>query len=150
MTHALPTNRLNNMTIHLLKLCVGIDNIDDLRECQAGRLRNLGEIVHITRMVPKRSNELTGGGSLYWVIKGHIQARQRILDIIRFSDDEGIKRCRLLLDSDLIPVHPQPRRPFQGWRYLDPHDAPPDLPQNEAETKIPEKMRDDLMELGLL
>jgi hypothetical protein len=85
------------------------------------------EQFHTTRMVPKRAAELLDGGSLYWVIKGNIQARQRLVDIRPFVDTDGISRCHLVLEPVLHETSWAPRRPFQGWRYLDPKDAPPDL-----------------------
>ncbi len=112
------------MTLHLIKLCVGCDSVEDLAEWiaerQKARRRRGGraEHVHVTRMVPRRVDELTDGGSLYWVIKGTVQARQRLLDIRPFVDDEGIGRCRLVLEPRLVLTEWQPRRPFQGWRYL--------------------------------
>jgi hypothetical protein len=142
------------MTIHLLKLCVGCDSIDDLAEWIDYRLkeaRKAGrkpEHSHVTRMVPKRVPELLDGGSLYWVIKGIVQVRQRLLDIRPFTDDEGIHRCRLVLDPKIAPTEWQPRRPFQGWRYLEPKDAPADLKKRRTDD-LPPALRAELAELGL-
>jgi len=139
------------MTVHIVKLCVGADTIEDLAGWQAMRLRRVGEIAHTTRMIPKRAEEVTGGGSIYWVIKGLIQVRQRIVEIRPFTDDEGISRCDLLMHKDLVEVEPVPRRPFQGWRYLKPEDAPPDLGKAGKGAKdLPPKLRAELRELGLL
>ncbi|MBB4301529.1 hypothetical protein GGD81_000546 [Rhodobium orientis] len=144
------------MTLHLIKLCVGIETVEDLQKWIAyrlGQMREAGrpvEYFHTTRMVPKRREELLDGGSLYWVIKGQVQARQKLLDIRPFTDDAGVKRCRLVLDTDLVPTRGQPKRPFQGWRYLKPGDAPADLRGSEASEDIPPEMRRELMELGLL
>ncbi|TKB04000.1 MAG: DUF1489 family protein, partial [Mesorhizobium sp.] len=76
------------------------------------------EHYHTTRMVPTRGAEITDGGSLYWVIKGNVQCRQLITEIQTFTDDEGIGRCRLILDPEVVRTDWQPRRAFQGWRYL--------------------------------
>lgn len=114
-------------------------------------MRAAGEeemLFHTTRMVPKRIDELLDGGALYWVIKGNVQARQKLIDIRPFTDGEGIRRCRLMLESDLQPTEWQPRRPFQGWRYLKQEDAPPLL--DEGATAVPPQLRSQLAELGLL
>lgn len=138
------------MTVHLLKLCVGVASIDDLACLQAGRLRRGEELAHITRMLPRRAEDLIAGGSIYWVIAGRIQLRQRIIDIRPFTDREGTRRCRLVFDSELVAVRPVARRAFQGWRYLEPDDAPADLPKGGECGDLPDEMRDALIELGLL
>lgn len=138
------------MTLHILKLCVGAPDIQDLADWQAMRLRTVGRIFHTTRMIPKRADEIVGKGSLYWVIKGVVSCRQRIIAIEPFEDTDGITRCNLVLDEEIVPVRPQPRRPFQGWRYLKPEDAPADLSKDLLESDMPEKMRNELAELGLL
>ena len=138
------------MTVHLLKLCVGVASIDDLARLQAGRLRRGEELAHITRMLPRRAEDLIAGGSIYWVIAGQIQLRQRIVDIRPFTDREGTRRCRLVFDSELVAVRPVARRAFQGWRYLEPDDAPADLPKGGECKDLPDEMRDALIELGLL
>lgn len=149
------------MTLHLLKLCVGVDSIADLAEWieeQALLHRRLGrpfQQTHTTRMVPKRKSELlkakNGPGSLYWVIKGQIACRQKLLDIEPFTDGQGIGRCRLVLDQDIVPVSPRPCRPFQGWRYLTNRDAPPDAGgQGEGVAAMPEDLRRELAGLGLI
>lgn len=116
--------------------------------------RRAGEPVehwHTTRMVPSRGAEIVDGGSLYWVIKGSVQCRQRITEIRPFTDDDGIGRCRLMLDSGLVRTEWQPRRPFQGWRYLKTADAPLDLGEGRAGlAEMPPKLRQELAELGLL
>ena len=102
-------------------------------------------------MLPKRVDELLDGGSLYWVIRGQVAARQTLLDIRLFRDAEGISRCDLVLEPVVRPVMPQPFRPFQGWRYLKPEDAPADLGgATEAIADMPEPLRRELRELGLL
>jgi hypothetical protein len=99
-------------------------------------------------MIPKRRDDVLDGGSLYWVVKGFISVRQRLLDIRPFTDREGIQRCHLVYDKELVLVAPNPRRAFQGWRYLEPKDAPPDLSKGSAD--MPDKLRRELAELGLL
>ena len=100
-------------------------------------------------MVPKRREEILAGGSLYWVIKGHVALRQKLLDIRPFVDKEGIGRCHLVYDKNLVLVSPRPRRPFQGWRYLAAKEAPPDIGKGSA-AGLPDKLRRELAALGLL
>ncbi len=138
------------MPVHILKLCVGVSEINELVEWQTMRMRTVGKIWHTTRMIPKRADEVTSGGSIYWVIKGLISVRQRITAIEPFEDEDGISRCKLVFDEELVAVKPQPRRPFQGWRYLAAEDAPVDLPKGGAAQDMPEQMRNELAELGLL
>ncbi len=145
------------MALHLLKLCVGCDSIRDLEdwiEENRSHHRRLGrdyEQTHITRMVPKRMDALVGDGSLYWVIRGQIACRQRLLCVRPFTDSEGIGRCHLVLEPVVIPVEPRPCRPFQGWRYLEAKDAPGDLGRASGDLAVmPEAMRRELADLGLL
>ncbi len=145
------------MTLHLIKLCVGCDTVKDLedwiREKQRERRKKgLGrEHVHRTRMVPKRADELIDGGSLYWVIRGQLTCRQRLIDIRPYVDKEGIGRCQLVLEPKLVLVEPRPCRAFQGWRYLAAKDAPRDLDRAAPGVKnMPETLRRELRELGLL
>ncbi|MDB5650416.1 MAG: hypothetical protein JWL62_1936 [Hyphomicrobiales bacterium] len=145
------------MALHLLKLCVGAESIRDLEDWIAMRLaekRRVGGVAeqfHTTRMVPKRAEELLDGGSLFWVIKGQISARQDLRDIRPFVDSEGISRCHLVLEPTVVPVMPRPCRPFQGWRYLKPEEAPKDLGAGAGElAEMPEELRRELRELGLL
>src|SRR6185312_10940948 len=118
------TSKPESMALHLIKLCVGCDSVRDLedwiRQKRKEKRKRSGkaEHIHTTRMVPKRAAELTDGGSLYWVIRGQIACRERILDIRPFVDKDGIGRCRVVLDGKLILVEPRPRSAFQGWRYL--------------------------------
>ena len=142
------------MTLHLIKLCVGCDSIDDLSEWIAMRMaekRRAGQKLehhHVTRMVPKRTPELLDGGSLYWVIKGNVQARQRLLDVRPFVDGEGIGRCRLVLEPKVVPTEWQPKRAFQGWRYFEAKDAPADLSKGRNRDLPPEFFA-ELAALGL-
>ena len=145
------------MPLHLLKLCVGCDSVKDLddwiKEQRAKRKKagEPGERFHRTRMVPKRVDELLDGGSLFWVIKGELLCRERILGIVPFTDKDGIGRCRLVMDGKLHLVQPRPFRAFQGWRYLEAKDAPTDLDRAAPGARnMPEQMRRELRELGLL
>jgi hypothetical protein len=145
------------MALHLLKLCVGCDSIRDLEDWIADTIalmRRLGrpeEQMHTTRMVPKRVAELMDGGSLYWVVKGQISCRQRLIDVRPFTDGEGIGRCHLVLEPLVTPVEPRPCRPFQGWRYLEDRGRPRDILGGAPGVgDMPEEMRRHLAELGLL
>lgn len=144
------------MPLNIIKLCVGCDSVEDLEDWIAIRLeekRRAGEPqehFHTTRMVPKRVEELLDGGSLYWVVKGGVQCRQRLLDVRPFTDGEGISRCRLVIDTAVVRTQWQPRRPFQGWRYLRTADAPSDLSAAGDEAELPQKLRRELAELGLM
>ena len=134
--------------LHLLKLCVGVDSVAQLSEwvSQYGADHD-----HTTRMMPKRESELLAGGSLYWVIKGHIACRQRLLALQSVQGEDGISRCRLVLEGTGVPVVPRPFRAFQGWRYLATKDAPPDMTQDiDTAGLMPEEMQRDLAALGLL
>ena len=137
--------------INLLKLCVGADSVDDLLDWQRQQRPHWpeGRAIHVTRMWPKREAEVLEG-SLYWVIKGVILCRQRILDLQEVNLGDGIPRCALILDLEVIRTEAAPRRPFQGWRYLDPKDSPRDLPKGRAkEDPLPPKLAQALAELGL-
>jgi len=138
------------MTLNMVKLCVGVSEIQQLADYQKRRLRDNQRIFHVTRMVPRRQKELLDGGSLYWVMRGKILVRQILTNIEEFTDPEGIRRCRLMLGTELVPVRPTPRRAFQGWRYFKQEDAPPDLTKAERQGDIPPEMRAELIELGLL
>ena len=141
----------------MLKLCVGAESIADLNQWIASRLdaqRRAGqppEQTHTTRMVPKRVPDLLDGGSLYWVIKGKVSARQGFVDVRPFTDQDGIGRCHLVLDPILVEVDPRPCRAFQGWRYLAEPDAPRDLGTDIPDLALlPEPLRRELRDLGLI
>lgn len=144
------------MALHILKLCVGADSIDDLREWVAERSMMAiaaglePHSVHTTRMVPKRIEEIVDGGSLYWVIKGQVQARQKLMDIRPFTGNDGITRCNLILGPEVVETALQPRRAFQGWRYLKPEEAPADLAALGGGNDLPPELKRELAELGLL
>ena len=147
------------MALNLIKLCVGVETIEDLAAWQVERLRarrKAGEkrpqLFHRTFQMPKRRDELIDGGSLYWVIKGIVQVRQPLIDITEGHKQDGSPCCLLILGNELIAVRPTPRRAFQGWRYLSAEEAPPDLKRGAASgiTAMPPKLRKQLAELGLL
>lgn len=145
------------MTLHLVKLCVGIDSVAHLAERQAARLARMigrgepAELFHRTRQTPRRGAELLDGGSLYWVIKGAILAHQKIVDLRSIRGEDGISRCDIVLDARLFPTRPHPRRAFQGWRYLPFEDAPDDFGSGiSGLDEIPPDMRQALFELRLL
>lgn len=143
------------MPLHIMKLCVGCASIDELVawiDFTLAQKRTLGaaaEQLHTTRMVPRRIGKLHDDSSLYWVIKGSIQCRQRLIDIRRFTDKEGINRCHLVLEPKVITTEWQPRRAFQGWRYLNAEDAPCDE-SGKTKNDLPASLRQELAELGLL
>ncbi|MEM6728792.1 MAG: DUF1489 domain-containing protein [Pseudomonadota bacterium] len=136
--------------INLVKLCVGAEAMSDLAAWQKERYGG-GHPRHVTRMWPKRSAEILAGGSLYWVIKGTILCRQRIADLQEVTGADGIRRCAIILEPGLIRTTPAPRRPFQGWRYLTPEDAPKDLTGTAAtEASLPPDLQRALSEIGVL
>ena len=145
------------MTVHLIKLCVGVDTVKELADWQAERLKRLKragktpELCHRTLQMPRRRDEVLDGGSLYWVIKGFVLVRQRVLDLRVDAKDDGTACCGIVLDAELVATRPHPRRAFQGWRYLDAADAPQDATRfaDEADA-MPRAMREDLRELRLI
>jgi hypothetical protein len=143
------------MALHLIKLCVGVSTIDELVEYVKSdiaeqRRRGLKpEDSHTTRMFPQRAAELLDGGSLYWVIRGKVQARQPLIAIHPVTGTDGIQRCKLVFEPKVIATEWQPRRAFQGWRYLSAEDAPRDL-SDASKRALPAQLRIELAELGLL
>lgn len=139
------------MTLHLLKLCVGAEGPEDLAGWQAGRPDRWGGVIHVTRMRPRREAELLAGGSLYWVMKGAIVCRQKLISLQEVIGDDGIRRCAIVMNREVIRTRPSPRRPFQGWRYLEPADAPADEgPLGVDAEDLPEELRRALAEIGVL
>jgi hypothetical protein len=143
------------VALHLIKLCVGCDSVKELEGWIKARLKarktTVREHIHTTRMVPKRVDELLDGGSLYWVIRGQVMCREKLIDIRPFVDKEGVGRCRLVLRPKVILVAPRPYRAFQGWRYLSHADAPSDLDRAApGAAGMPEALRRELRDLGLL
>lgn len=143
------------MAINIIKLCVGATSIEDLVNWQARQVFNRTSLgmdprpVCDTRMTPKRADEVTAGGSLYWVIKGVILVRQCIEDIVTFDEEGGRSRCELVLNPDIIKTAPQRRKAFQGWRYFEQKDAPADLTISMGGEALPNELRAELIELGV-
>jgi hypothetical protein len=141
--------------LHLIKLCVGVDSLQELADWQKKRLKDKRakgqkpELIHVTRQTPKRADELLDGGSLYWVIRGQIMARQALIEL-REMKKNGVPHCGLVYDKRLVPVRPRPRRAFQGWRYFDGKDAPPDIAELKGAKGLPEALKRELAVLGLL
>jgi hypothetical protein len=139
------------MALHLIKLCVGIDDLDQLAKRRAQRRKTEKRLFVHTRNTPKRSEELIAGGSLFWVIRSQIRARQRILGVSSEVDEEGRPHCLVELDWTVVPTEVMPWKPFQGWRYLEAKDAPPDRFFGLAqEDDLPPAMARELRELGLI
>jgi hypothetical protein len=140
--------------LHLLKMAVGVADLDDLRRMRAARARRHGGSFVYTRNHPRRGEAVLAGGSLYWVIRGQIRVRQRVVGFRGERDDNGRAYCLIEVDPTLVPTLWRPWRPFQGWRYLTPADAPPDAPDGEgagpATEPMPERMLAELRSLGLL
>ena len=138
--------------VNLLKLCVGAETVDDLATWQTQRRVAYPDkpLRHVTRMWPKREPEILNGGSMYWVFKGSILARQPIVGMEEVIGEDGIRRCGLLLKEQLIRTYAVPKRPFQGWRYLSVQDAPDDLPEGRSgETDLPPDLAEALSDMGL-
>ena len=145
------------MTVHIIKLCVGCDSVEDLSQWQKARLAKMrrrnakARLRHVTRNMPKRRSEVLGGGSLYWVIKGYVRVRQRIIGLRAVRDEEGEPACAIELAPRLTKTQLVSWRPFQGWRYLELEEAPPDLPPRaKGDDDLPPKLAAALRELGLL
>jgi hypothetical protein len=139
------------MALHLIKLCVGVSEVEEMQswvKISRGRDETLD---HVTRMFPRRKAEIVPGGSLYWVIRGLIMCRQPIADLEAVKGRDGIERCRIVFKPQIIRVRPTPRRAFQGWRYLEAADVPPDLKKGEKiAADMPEALQRELAALGLI
>ena len=141
------------MTVHILKLCVGIDSVEHLIEVRKGREQTLPDGTpynyHITRSRPRRAEEVLANGSIYWIIKGFILVRQRIIALEQVETETGMK-CKIILDTELVRTESQPRRPHQGWRYLESGDAPRDFANGQAVDDLPADLSAKLREMGLI
>jgi hypothetical protein len=137
--------------VHLLKLSVGVRDVAHLAALQRERAETDPPLRHRTRQMPKRAADIIGGGSIFWVIGGIIQCRQRILDITPDQRPDGTPCVALRLDPALVLVDGRPVRPFQGWRYLSPEAAPADIPEGAGpDAQLPIALRLALVELCLL
>ena len=138
--------------VHLIKLSVGSESVESLIDWQTRRSkqRKGGKYYHITRMWPKRAEDILNGGSIYWVIKGVVLARQKIIGFDEIIGQDGIRRCGIVLDPEIVRVEATPKRAFQGWRYLDPKDAPKDLTKaRQSEEPLPPALSSALAEIGV-
>lgn len=145
------------MTVHLVKMAVGIESFDHLKSVQADRFRQAkqesgkGQLRHLTRNTPRRSDDVLDGGSMYWIIKGYIRARQRIIGFGEATGRNDRPRCAILLDPRLVRTELLPHKPMQGWRYMEPASMPEDLSSKAIEqTSLPDEMAAELRALGLL
>lgn len=138
--------------LHLIKLSVGSETPESLAMWQASKAAQTSDGLpcHVTRMWPKRGDEIVDGGSIYWIIKGFIQCRQRVLRLDEVYGQDGIRRCAIVLNPELITTAAVQRRPFQGWRYFAAQDAPPDLPKaSKSKENLPVDLANALSDLGL-
>jgi hypothetical protein len=145
------------MPLHMVKMAVGIDSLDHLAAVQKQRRANLKAergkpiLIHKTRNYPKRAEEILSGGSIYWIVKGFVRVRQRIVGLERTQDAEGKPRCEIVLDPKLVRTVPMTHKPMQGWRYLEDRDAPKDLTgKGDVTADMPPEMLAELRKLGLL
>ena len=138
------------MTIHLLKLAVGVADLAELRAAQRARRKERGFYCFYTRNMPRRQDEVLDGGSVYWVIKGYVQARQRIRGFVPIVNRRGRPAVLVKLEAKLVATEGQPRRAFQGWRYLAPSEAPRDQRKAKRGKEMPQAMARALRELGLI
>ncbi|MEQ8290923.1 MAG: DUF1489 domain-containing protein [Roseovarius sp.] len=139
--------------LHLIKLSVGSKNVESMADWQALRRAQTEDGLprHVTRMWPRRADEVLEGGSLYWVIQGLVQCRQRIVRFDEVTGQDGIRRCAIVLDPEIVRTTTAQKRPFQGWRYLQPGDAPADLPASRRdEEALPADLSAALADIGVL
>ena len=141
------------MSVHILKLCVGIDSIEHLIDVRKGREHHLPDGTpynyHVTRFRPKRAEEILDGGSVYWIIKGFIQLRQKIIGLESIKIDD-VTKCKIIMDTTIIHTESQPRRPHQGWRYLAESDAPKDIAKGTETGDMPLELSRELRKMGLI
>lgn len=139
--------------VNLIKLSVGSETVDDMVAWQASKRAQGADALprHVTRMWPKREAEIMNGGSIYWVVKGVIQCRQKVIRLDEVFGSDGIRRCAIVLDPEIVRTQGSLKRPFQGWRYLHANDAPPDLPEGRSqEDPLPVELNRALAEIGVL
>ena len=149
---------MSEPTVNIVKLAVGVKSVEELALIQKQFLSQLGNqakkrFYHSTKLMPKKHESIVKSGSLYWVIKGVICARQKILEITKQEDSDGVKRCKIYLDNSIIKTTPIRKRPFQGWRYLKKNKTPADIIDPTIATfdeDIPLEIQRQLLELGLV
>ena len=142
------------MSLHILKLSFGVEDVDHLAQIQKERLKREGVLAHITRNTPRKAEEILEGGSIYWVIKRFIRVRQRLVGIERGVNSEGKPSCALVLDPTLVATELKEFRAFQGWRYFKEEEVPADLVKHagapEIQKRLPDDMAAELKSLGLI
>ena len=138
------------MALHMLKLAVGVSDLAELKELQKERRKERGVYAFYTRNMPKREAEILDGGSIYWVVKGQIQARQRIKGFTPIVNRRGRPAVLVKFEAKITPTQLRPHRAFRGWRYFEPKEAPKDLPKGAKTKGLPPKLEAELRELGLL
>lgn len=140
--------------LHLIKWSVGIETVEHLAQVQADRIReHKGRGIplrHLTRNSPRQAAEIVGAGSIYWVIKGLVQVRQRVLAVEPAAREDGLPACAIVLDPFLVRTQVQPWRAFQGWRYLEPEKAPADRTGAGMDAKLPAALASELRNIGLI
>jgi hypothetical protein len=139
--------------LHLIKLSVGSDSIESLTRWQDGQRARAADGLprHVTRMWPRRADEVCAGGSVYWVVAGFVQCRQRLLRFEEVTGQDGVRRCAFVLDPEIVRTTTARRKPFQGWRYLKPEDAPADLPATRHDDDaLPAELSAALSEIGVI
>jgi len=139
--------------LHLIKLSVGSENVESMSDWQATRSAQTEDGLprHVTRMWPKRADEVLQGGSIFWVIQGFVQCRQRVLRFDEVIGQDGIRRCAIVLDPEIMRTAKARKRPFQGWRYLQASDAPPDLAAaRQDDDTLPAELSAALADIGVL
>ncbi|TWS98501.1 DUF1489 family protein [Reyranella sp. CPCC 100927] len=142
------------MTLHLIKLAVGVDDIAHLKKLQDKRRKERRQkpgTPHwvFTRNTPRRSDALLDGGSLYWVIRGVVRCRQELVGLDEDRDADGDKFCRIKVRRTVVPTAPKAMRAFQGWRYYEDELVPSDLRAGDT-ADVPPDMAAELKRLGLL
>ena len=138
------------MSLHILKLAVGVADLAELRAAQRERREERGFYCFYTRNMPRRQDAILDGGSVYWVIKGHVQVRQRIRGFVPIINRRGRPAVLVKLEAKLVPTESQARRAFQGWRYLTPEEAPRDRAKVPRGKEMPPGMARELRDLGLI
>lgn len=142
--------------IHMIKLCVGVATLEELESYREERAHwwgaDYGEDVHVhrTRTRPKRAAEMEGVSSIYWVIAGVIRCRQPIVRLAEAIDEQGLPCCDIIMSPNMVRTIPRPKGPFQGWRYLQPKDAPPDLDSGGFAEEGSSELAEELARLGLI
>ena len=150
--------KMSEAPVNIVKLAVGVRSVEELALIQKRFLNQPGGQIskgfyHSTKLMPKKHEAIVESGSLYWVIKGVICARQKIVEIIKQEDTDGVKRCRIYLGNSIIKTTPIRKRPFQGWRYLKKNRTPADIIDPitaNFDDDIPLEVQQQLLEVGVI